>query len=90
MINFDEHIKENFEIKINHFTTSPKTEINRLIGEYKSVFAKDKYDICTVKEYEVRIDLLVDRYCSKKLYRCTVGDKKEIETQILRLLKKTL
>lgn len=84
-INFNEHMrKENFEIKINHLANREKTEINRLINEYECIFAKDKYDIGTVKEYEAHIDLLVDRYCSKRPYRCTVENKKEIEEQISR------
>jgi len=43
-----------------------------------------------VKEYEARIDLSVDKYCSKRPYRCSVEDKNEIEEQISKLLKKKL
>lgn len=90
-INFNEHIKENdFQMNIDHLTKNQKSEINKLIDKYKSVFAKDKYDIGTVKEYEARIDLLIDKYCSKRPYRCTVEDKKEIEEQISKLLDKKL
>jgi len=82
-INFNEHIKENdFQMNIDHLTKNQKSEINKLIDKYKSVFAKDKYDIGTVKEYEARIDLLIDKYCSKRPYRCTVENKKEMEEQI--------
>lgn len=91
LINFNEHIKEeNFKIKIDHLTYQQKSEINKLIDKYKSVFAKDKYDVGTVKEYEARIDLLVDKYCSKRPFRCTVEDKREIEEQISKLLHKNL
>lgn len=89
-VNFNEHMKDNnFEIKINHLDQK-KSEINKLIDKYKSVFAKDKYDIGTVQEYEPRIDLLTDKYCSKRPCRCTVEDKKEIEEQISKLLENKL
>ena len=61
-----------------------------LIGKYRNIFAKDKYDIGTVKDYEARIDLIIDRYCSKRPYRCTIEDRKEIEEQISELLKRNL
>lgn len=90
-INFNEHIREeDFEIEINHLTTQQRIEINKLIDKYGSIFAKDKYDIGTVNKYEARIDLLVDKYCSKRPYRCSVDDKKEIEEQISKLLDKNL
>lgn len=90
-INFNEHVKEgDFEIKIDHLNQYQKSEINMLISRYKSVFAKNKYDIGTVNGYEARIDLLVDKYCSKRPYRCTVEDKKEIEEQISKLLDNKL
>jgi len=45
---------------MNHLDLEKRAEINKLLGKYKSVFAKDKYDIGTVNEYEARIDLLVE------------------------------
>ncbi|CAK1578777.1 unnamed protein product [Parnassius mnemosyne] len=65
-------------------------EINTLIDKYKSSFAKDKYDIGTVRDYEAHIDLLTDKYCSKRPYRCSMEDKKEIEEQVAKLLQKNL
>lgn len=44
----------------------------------------------TVKDYEARIDLLVERYSSRRPYRCNIDDKKEIEKQIAKLLEKNL
>ncbi|KAI4478518.1 hypothetical protein M0804_011841 [Polistes exclamans] len=68
-INFNEHVEENdFKIKIDHLDGKKKIEIDKLIKDYKTVFAKDKYDIGTVKDYETRIDLSVDKYCSKRPY----------------------
>lgn len=90
-INFNEHIKEKeFEIKVSHLDENKREEINKIIQQYKSVFAKDKYDVGTVKEYEARIDLLVDKYCSKRPYRCTIEDKEEIAEQIAKLLDNKL
>lgn len=71
-------------------TTQQQSEIYELIDTYKAIFAKDKYDIGTVREYEARIDLLVDKYCTKRPYRCSIEDKKEIEEQIAKLLDNNL
>lgn len=90
-INFNEHFKEeHFEIYINHLDCIQQSIINELILQNKSVFAKDKYDIGTVQDYEAHIDLLEEKYCSKRPYRCTIDDKKEIEKQIAMLLDKKL
>lgn len=40
-----------------------------LISKYNSLFAKDKYDVGTVKGYDAQIDLLIDKYCRK---RCSI------------------
>ncbi|KAI4472839.1 hypothetical protein M0804_015583 [Polistes exclamans] len=90
-INFNKHVEENdFKIKIDHLDGKKKIEIDKLIKDYKTVFAKNKYDIGTVTDYEPRIDLSVDKYCSKRPYRCTIEDKKEIEEQVARLLEENL
>lgn len=90
-INFNEHVnEEDFKIQIKHLNEEQETIINSIITKYRSVFAKDKYDIGTVNGYEARIDLLVDKYTSKRPYRCTIEDKKEIEKQIAKLLDNKL
>lgn len=90
-INFNEHINlSEFEISVNHLDLCKQTEIDKLIEKYKPVFAKDKYDVGTVRGYEAHIDLTVDQYCYKRPYRCTTDDRKEIENQISKLLKKNL
>lgn len=61
-----------------------------MVNKYEKIFAKIEYDIGTVKDYEARIDLTVEKYCSKRPYRCTIQDKKEIEGQISELLNKNL
>lgn len=90
-INFNEHIEtEEFKVTIDHLDNEKKIEIEQIIEEYKTIFAKDKYDIGSVREYEAHIDLLVNKYCSKRPYRCTIEDKLEIEEQISMLLKNNL
>lgn len=87
-VNFNEHMDtEKFKIDITHLSEPQKAKINKLIDEHNTIFARDKYD---VHEYEARIDLTVDRYCSKRPYRCTMEDQKEIEEQISKLLKEGL
>lgn len=86
-VNFNEHLNiENFDMKINHLQEYERVEINKLIERYGTVFAKNKYDVGQVNGYEARIDLMVDKYCSKRPYRCSLEDKKEIEEQIVKLL----
>lgn len=90
-VNFNEHIKEDeFKVMLDHLDNIKKIKIEKLIEEHNVIFAKDKYDIGTVADYEARIDLIVDKYCSKRPYRCTIEDKKEIEEQVGKLLEKGL
>lgn len=90
-INFNEHIDiSNFNISVDHLDVQQRSKIDELINKYKSLFAKDKYDVGSVKGYEAHIDLLVDTYCSKRPYRCNFEDKKEIEQQVSKLLKNKL
>ena len=75
-VKFNEHFyEENFEIQVNHLNCQEKSEIDNLIEEYKDIFANDKYDVRTVQNYEAHIDLLVEKYPSKRSYRCTIEDK---------------
>lgn len=91
LINFNEHMNPiAFEMAVNHLDTLQHSEIEKLIEKYKPVFAKDKYDVGTVSKYEAQIDLVVEQYCSKRPYRCTPEDRKEIEGQISMLLQKNL
>lgn len=90
-INFNEHFEVNtFNVLTNHLNNNEEKQIMNLIEQYKNIFAKDKYDIGTVKDYEARIDLIIDKYCSKRPYRCSIDDKKEIEKQISELLKRNI
>lgn len=90
-IYFNEHINlSELEISVNHLDLCKQTEIDKLLEKYKPVFAKDKYDIGTVRGYDAHIELTLDQYCYKRLYRYTTDDRKEIENQISKLLKKNL
>lgn len=40
---------EEFELTVNHLNYEQQVEIDGLIQKFKSVFAKDKYDIGTVQ-----------------------------------------
>lgn len=91
IINFNEHVKEKeFTIDLSNLISQQKSEINKQIDKYKSSIAKDKYDIETVRDHEARIDLLLDKYCCKRPYRCSIEDKIEIEEQVGRLLERNL
>lgn len=51
--NFNEYIREeNFKKNMRNLTTKQKSEICKLVDTYKSIFAKDKRDVGTVREYE--------------------------------------
>ena len=90
-VNFNENFDENkFETTMNNLNSEQKSQIYSLLERFSTVFAKDKYDIGTVKDYEAHIELTMDKYCSKRPYRCSIEDKKEIEQQISQLLKKNL
>lgn len=90
-INYNENIiVDNLDISVNNLDNQQKSAIDKLICKYNSSFAKDKYDIGTVKGYEAHIDLLIDKYCSKRPYRCSIEDMKEIEHQISKLLDNNL
>lgn len=90
-VNFNEHVSKNdFITNLHHLDNIKKARIHKLIENHKTVFAKDKYDVGTVTDYEARIDLLVDKYCSKRPYRCTLEDKIEIEKQVGNLLRNNM
>gem|GEM_PF-1416539 len=93
--NYEENFKEHLNTdecgtRINHLNTHQQSEIDKLINKYKPVFAKDKYDIGTVRDYKAHIDLTEEKYCCKRPYRCTFVDRKEIENQVTKLLEKGL
>lgn len=59
------------------------------MNEFSWIFAKDKYDVETVKEYEAAIHLTDYKFVSKKPYRCSIQDQIEIESQDDRIEEST-
>lgn len=87
-INFNEGIDvSKFNLDTDYLNDKQKEKIGTLLNDYKHMFAKDKYDVGQVKNYEAFIDLQMEKYCSKRPYRCSLDDKEEIEKQITQLLK---
>lgn len=87
-VNFNEGIDtDQFTVDTEHLNEKQKKEIATILDEYINIFAKDKYDVGRVKNYEAFIDLQTEKYCSKRPYRCSVTDRIEIEKQITKLLK---
>lgn len=87
-INFNEGIDvSKFNVDTDYLNDKQKEKIGTLLNDYKHMFAKDKYDVGQVKNYEAFIDLQMEKYCSKRPYRCSLDDKEEIEKQITQLLK---
>ncbi|GBP20165.1 hypothetical protein EVAR_5596_1 [Eumeta japonica] len=88
-VNFNEHINlDEFEIVVDQLDLHQQAEIDTLLRKYKSFFAK--YVVGTVRDCEAHINLMVDKYCAKRPYRCIVDDRKEIEDQVSQLLKMKL
>ncbi|GBP39552.1 Retrovirus-related Pol polyprotein from transposon 17.6 [Eumeta japonica] len=54
--------EENFKVWINHLDYQQRAVIDKIILKNKSVFAKDKYDIGLVTNYEAHIDLMIEKY----------------------------
>lgn len=81
---------DEFKNNINHLEHEKENKVLDILGRYKKVFARHKFDVGTVKNHEAHIKLVEDKYVSKKPYRCSIPDQKEIETQITELLKRNL
>ena len=90
-INWNEAISnENFNTKVAHLDKGKRLAIHNLINKYCSIFAKNKFDVGNVKNYEARIELTENKYINKKPYRCSYDDQQEIDRQISELLKHNL
>lgn len=90
-ININEYNEaSDFKPDLQHLNENNKKIIIELIEKYKTIFAKNKYDVERVKQEEAQIKLTVDKYISKKPYRCTIPDQKEIDSQITNLLESEL
>lgn len=71
-------------------TTKENKNINsnlENILQNDKIFAKSKFDIGIIKNYEATIKLMENKYIARKPYKCSFQDKIEIEKQIDELLK---
>ena len=90
-VNFNEYIEvDNFEAALDHLTAEQKISIFSLMKKHESIFARNKFDVGTVKNHEAQIKLLEHKYVAKKPYRCSIPDQKEIEFQVGKLLENNL
>lgn len=70
------------KIIINSMTKEEnKRPINlkEMLKKHKDIFAENKFDTGTVKDFEATIKLTQNRYIAKKPYKCSLQDKYEIE-----------
>ena len=74
--------------ELKHLDEEKGWRIETLILEYHECFAKDKFDVGSMGATEAQVKLKEDKYVSKKPYRCSFPDRKEIEFQISKLLEK--
>lgn len=64
--------------------------MENIIKKNERIFAKSKFDIGTIKDYEGTVKLTENKYISKKPYRCSFQDRLEIEKQVEELLNANL
>lgn len=71
---------------LSYLAPENRKKVIALMRTYESVFARDKFDVGLIEKHEAEIRLTEYRYVSKKPYRCSIPDQKEIDTQIGKLL----
>lgn len=81
------HIEDYFKKEMNHLNEEKTKKIKTLINKYLQCFAKEKFDVGTMGDTEAQIKLKEDKFISKKPYRCSFPDRKEIDSQIAKLLE---
>ena len=79
----DDYLKE----ELNHLDQEKRQKIRTLINRYRECFAKGKFDVGSIKENEAQIKLKEEKFISKKPYRCSFPDRKEIDSQVSKLLE---
>jgi len=82
----DKPMKVN-ENRVNNLNKHTDDRVQNILKKYDNIFARSKFDVGAVLDYEAIIKLTENRYVSKKPYKCSINDKKEIENQIEGLLK---
>lgn len=83
-------IKQNLkkpEINLMKNVPISNDPLMKIKNKYEKVFAKGKFDVGTIKDFEATIKLTENKYLAKKPYKCSMQDKAEIEKQIDELLK---
>lgn len=76
-----------FQADTSHLDRKKRDKVHALVDEFKSLFAKDKYDVGTFTNQQAHIKLIENRYIARKPYRCSLDDQKEIESQVAGLLQ---
>lgn len=66
------------------------SKLHNILSSNKNIFARNKYDIGSVKGYEAHIRLTENRYVAKRPYRSSIPDQNEIEDQVKNLLEANL
>jgi len=86
--------KENQIINLLEYQYHKEKHINnklhKILSRNKNIFARNKYDIGSVKGYEAHIRLTENRYIAKRPYRCSIPDQNEIDDQVKNLLQADL
>ncbi len=72
---------------LSHLNQSKSKLIQNVIDKFNFAFASSKFDVGKVSAHEAAIRLTEHRYVSRKPYRATIVDQREIESQINELLK---
>ena len=70
--------------------TPAKLTLDKILADKRRVFASSKFDVGLMKNYEAHISLVVNKFISRKPYKCSYEDEKEIEKQIRELEKSEL
>lgn len=74
---------------LDHLEEEKRQKIKSLLNGYPDIFAKDKFDVGRIR-YEAPVSLIEEKYVSKKPYRCSWPDQREIDGQIQKLLEHKL
>lgn len=82
--NFSE--QDELNVKLGHLDINQQKQLRKLILKHSNVFATHRYDVGRVDNHEAQIKLIEKKYISKKPYRCSLADEREIERQISQLL----
>lgn len=87
-LNWNEYMPiEKFNADAQHLDKEKRDKIYDLIDEFKSLFAKDKYDVGTFNKQQAHITLSENKFIARRPYRCSFEDQKEIESQVAGLLQ---